>query len=181
MAPGLNRSFDAEKWPYIPTRLWSKVREEARDLVDYQQPLGIMGFDIDKEAVRLARYCAAQAGVQDSIAFQAQPVSSLKSRYHYGYLLCNPPYGERLSEKNAVEQLYRQMGTVFSELDTWSVYILTSHPQFEIFYGRRATKKRKLYNGRIQCNLYQYFGPKPTDLKGPFAKPEFNTDDAEMK
>lgn len=170
MAPGLNRSFDAEKWALLPARLWLKAREEARDLIDYGQPLGIFGFDIDKEVIGLARYHAGQAGLKDSIAFQTQPVDLLKSRYHYGYLICNPPYGERLSEKKEVEQLYRTMGSVFPGLDTWSFYVLTSHPEFELCFGRHASKKRKLYNGRIQCNLFQYFGPRPSELRGPFAR-----------
>lgn len=172
IAPGLNRSFDAENWGFISSSLWIKAREEARDVIDYKQPLGIFGFDIDKDAISLARYHAGQAGLKDSIFFQRQPITSLGSRYKYGYLICNPPYGERLSEKKEVEQLYKTMGDVFKGLDTWSFYVLTSHPQFENCFGRRASKKRKLYNGRIQCNLYQYFGPKPSDLRGPFARPE---------
>ncbi|HEX3011506.1 MAG TPA: class I SAM-dependent RNA methyltransferase, partial [Syntrophomonadaceae bacterium] len=130
------------------------------------------GFDIDKEAISLANYHAHEAGLKDSILFQRQPVDSLGSRYKYGYLICNPPYGERLLGKKQVELLYQQMGTAFSRLDTWSFYILTSHPQFENIYGRKASKKRKLYNGRIQCNLFQYYGPRPNDLRGPFARPE---------
>lgn len=172
MAPGLKRSFDAEKWSFISPRLWDRAREEAVDLIDYRQPLGISGFDIDKEVIKLALYHAHQAGLKGDILFQCQPVQHLGSRYHYGYLICNPPYGERLDEKKEVEQLYRQMGPVFSKLDTWSYYVLTSHPQFERLFGRSASKKRKLYNGRIQCNLYQYYGPRPENLQGPFARPD---------
>lgn len=170
MAPGLNRSFDAEKWGFVSSRFWTKGREEARDLIDYKQPLGIFGFDIDKDAINLSRYHSELAGLKDSIFFQRQPVDALGSRYKYGYLICNPPYGERMSDKKEVEQLYRTMGNVFKGLDTWSFYVLTSHPQFEKWFGDRASKKRKLYNGRLQCNLYQYFGPKPSDLRGPFAR-----------
>jgi putative N6-adenine-specific DNA methylase len=98
-------------------------------------------------------------------------VAKLRSKYNYGYIVCNPPYGERLAEKNDVEILYRQMGEIFKQLDTWSYYVLTSHTRFEKLFNRPASKKRKLYNGRIQCNLYQFFGPKPVALQGPFAKP----------
>lgn len=170
MAPGLNRTFAAEKWDFISSALWHKAREEAQDLIDFQQPLGIFGFDIDKSAIQLARYHASQAKLKDSIVWQRQPVDALGSRYSYGYLICNPPYGERLAEKKEVEQLYLKMGHIFKGLDTWSFYILTSHAQFEKWFGRKASKKRKLYNGRIQCNLYQYFGPRPSELRGPFAK-----------
>lgn len=171
IAPGLKRAFAAEKWPVIPNRVWLKAREEARDLIDYNQPLGIFGFDINSDAINLARYHASHSGLKDVISFQCQPVSKLKSRYNYGYIICNPPYGERLAEKNEVEVLYRQMGEIFKQLDTWSYYVLTSHMRFEKLFSRPASKRRKLYNGRIQCNLYQFFGPKPTTLQGPFAKP----------
>ncbi|MGI5921684.1 MAG: class I SAM-dependent RNA methyltransferase, partial [Syntrophomonadaceae bacterium] len=142
-----------------------------RDLIDHEQPLGIMGFDIDKEVISLARYHVKQCGLQNGISLQCQPVSKLRSKYNYGYIICNPPYGERLAAKDEVEALYRQMGTTFSNLSTWSYYVLTSNLRLEKLFGRRADKKRKLYNGRIQCNLYQFFGPKPTILQGPFAKP----------
>lgn len=170
IAPGLHRNFDAEKWPIIPPRIWSGTREEARDMIDNNQPLGIFGFDINNEVLKLSRYHAGQIGLKDVITFQCRAVADLRSRYNYGYIICNPPYGERLDDKNQVEDLYRQMGEVFPELETWSYYILTSHPQLEKFFNRKASKKRKLYNGRIQCNFYQFFGPKPSSLQGPFAK-----------
>jgi putative N6-adenine-specific DNA methylase len=109
----------------------------------------------------LARYHAGQAGLEGVVTFQERPVSQLGSRHRYGCLVCNPPYGVRLEDASRVERLYREMGGVFGRLDTWSYYILTAHPEFEMLFGRRADKKRKLYNGRIQCNLYQYFGPRP--------------------
>ena len=169
IAPGLNRDFAAEKWPQLPKRIWQAAREEARDSILTNQPLGIMGFDIDGQALDLARYHARQAGLDKFLSFQRQPLSDLRSQYKYGYLITNPPYGERLSDKAEVENLYRQMGTVFRNLDTWSFYVLTSHPLFEKFFNRQADKKRKLYNGRIQCNYYQFYGPKPKNVAGPFA------------
>lgn len=172
IAPGLNRQFDAEKWPQLPAGVWQQAREEARDSILTNQPLGIMGFDIDDQALELARYHARQAGLGNLLSFQRQSVSELRSSYRYGFLITNPPYGERLSEKAEVESLYRQMGSVFKNLDTWSFYVLTSHPGLEKFLGRKADKRRKLYNGRIQCTYYQFYGPKPDKLQGPFAAPQ---------
>jgi len=161
IAPGIKRSFAAESWPNIPSGLWKEAREEANDLAEYGKDLRIHGSDISEEAMSLARYHAREAGVEASIHLQRMPVADIRSRYKYGFIICNPPYGERLGEMREVEKLYRQMGTVFSAFDTWSYYIIASHPAFEKFFGRRADKKRKLYNGRIMCNYYQYFGPPP--------------------
>lgn len=161
IAPGLNRGFAAESWPSIPNELWEKAREEARDLQNFNRELRIHGSDINEEVMSLARYHAKQAGVDSHIHLQRAPASDIRSRYKYGFIICNPPYGERLGEMKEVEQLYQQLGKVFGTLDTWSYYILTSHPGFEKLFGRRADKKRKLYNGRIECNYYQYFGPPP--------------------
>lgn len=172
IAPGLNREFDAEKWPQVPARVWQQAREEARDSILTNQPLGIMGFDIDGQALELARYHARQAGLGNLVSFQRQSVSELRSSYRYGFLITNPPYGERLSEKAEVEGLYRQMGSVFENLDTWSFYVLTSHPGLEKLLRRKADKRRKLYNGRIQCTYYQFYGPKPDKLQGPFMAPQ---------
>lgn len=170
IAPGLMRDFAAQHWPNLSKRYWLNARQEAADLIDRDQPLGILGFDIDQSAIELARYHAAQAGFKSELSFQRQNVNELKSRYKYGYLITNPPYGERLSDKNEVIQLYKTMRQVFSNLDTWSFYILTSHQDFESIFGRKADKRRKLYNGRILVNYYQYFGPKPAVLEGPFSK-----------
>ena len=169
IAPGLGRNFAAENWPQIPTNLWRQAREEARNSILHQQPLGIMGFDVNASVLDLARYHAKQAGLHNHISFQQQDVRQLASKYKYGYLITNPPYGERLSELHEVELLYQDMGKVFRKLDTWSFYIISSHPRFEELFQRKADKKRKLYNGRIQCNYFQFFGPKPEQLQGPFA------------
>lgn len=170
IAPGLGRDFAGEKWDNFNKKLWQSARDEAYSLIDHSQPLGIWAYDIDKEAISLARYHAKQAGVNKLINFQVQDVSKLNSRYKYGYLICNPPYGERLLEEKEVETLYKTMAKSFSRLDTWSYYILTSHPSFTKVFGRKSDKRRKLYNGRIETTYHQFFGPKPQELKGPFAK-----------
>lgn len=161
IAPGLNRQFAAEKWPIIPTRLWSVARDEARELIKRGQKLRIRGTDIDKEVLSLARYHARQAGVSEHIHFQQAPITNLRSSDKYGCIICNPPYGERLEDKVSVEKLYREMGGVLKALDSWSIYVLTAHQKFESLFGRPADRRRKLYNGRIQCNYYQFYGPRP--------------------
>jgi len=161
IAPGINRGFAAEGWPQVPAKLWEMAREEARDLQNRDRELRIQGSDIDDDMMSLARYHAKQAGVDKDIHLQRMPMENISSRYKYGFIICNPPYGERLNEMREVERLYRRMGEIFRTFDTWSYYILTSHPEFERLFGRKADKKRKLYNGRIQCNYYQYFGPPP--------------------
>lgn len=161
LAPGLQREFAAESWPVIPKELWVKAREEARDLASFDLPLRVQGSDLDGDVLSLARYHARQAGVAEKIFFQKLPVAELRSKHKYGFLICNPPYGERLGESREVEKLYREMGTAFKMLDTWSVYVLTSHPDFERHFGKKANKKRKLYNGRIECHYYQFYGPRP--------------------
>ncbi|MDD2421811.1 MAG: class I SAM-dependent RNA methyltransferase [Heliobacteriaceae bacterium] len=158
-APGLHRDFAACHWPNLPPGLWQRAREEAHDLVR-PQDLRIIGTDISDEVLRLARFHAGQAGVGEKIHFQRQALADLQSRYQYGWLVCNPPYGERLGQAREVAALYRQMGQVFTRLPTWSFYVLTAHPQFEKNFGRRAEKRRKLYNGRLECTYYQFFGPR---------------------
>ena len=161
LAPGLNREFAAESWPVIPPKLWREARQEARDLARSEQILTIRGTDVDEEALSLARYHARQAGLEGRIHWQRMPVSELRARQKYGCIICNPPYGERLEDIPTVERLYQEMGQVFKQLDTWSIYVITAHPGFERLFGRPAGRKRKLYNGRIQCNYYQYPGPRP--------------------
>jgi putative N6-adenine-specific DNA methylase len=170
IAPGIYRNFAAEKWPILNKQTWNEAREEALDLIDRVQLLGITGYDIKKSAVELSEYHAGLAGIKNTISFKQQEVSKLNTKYEYGYLITNPPYGERLSEKPAIEDLYQQTKTSFARLNTWSLYILTSYLQLEKIIKRKADKKRKLYNGRIQCYYYQFYGPKPDTLKGVFAK-----------
>jgi len=160
-APGLNRGFAAESWPNIQKRLWDEAREEAEDLIRRDIKLNIRGTDINNKVMSIARYHAKLAGVSDHISFQQMDVADLRTKRKYGCLICNPPYGERLEEIKEVENLYRLMGRVFKTLDSWSFYIITSHRDFERLFGRRADRRRKLYNGRIECQYYQYFGPPP--------------------
>lgn len=164
-APGLNREFAAENWPVLPAALWQTAREEALDLIRMEQKIQIRGTDADKEVLSLARYHARQAEVEKNIHWQQLPVAELRTQQKYGCLICNPPYGQRLAELLAVERLYQQMGQVFESLDSWSYFVLTAHKDFERLFGRRADKKRKLYNGRIECHYYQYFGPRPPRKK----------------
>ncbi len=161
MAPGLKRSFAAEAWPGFPGALWRKARQEAGELAESGGTLRITGTDMDGGVLSMARHHARKAGVEQHIHFQQRPFSELQSRYEYGYIICNPPYGERMGELREAEALYKEMRHVFSKMPTWSFFILSSHLGFEKIFGRSAAKKRKLYNGRIQCNFYQYHGPEP--------------------
>jgi putative N6-adenine-specific DNA methylase len=161
IAPGMNREFVSESWPTIPKTVWREARAETHDLARYDQKLEIIGTDIDDEILRVARRNAAEAGVEDQIHFQRMDVRDVRTKRKYGYLICNPPYGERLGDWKQISRLYRDMGEVFSALDTWSFYVLTSDEQFEKHFGRTASKKRKLYNGNIKVDYYQFFGPKP--------------------
>ncbi len=161
IAPGLKRDFVSEGWPNIPAKLWKNAREEAFSLIKTNKELRIHGFDVDDEVMSLARYHAEEAGVDSYIHLQRMDMQDISSRHKYGCIITNPPYGERLGEMKEVEQLYRRMGQKFKSFDTWSYYIIASHPDFEKIFGRKADKKRKLYNGRLLCNYYQYFGPKP--------------------
>jgi len=161
IAPGLKRSFVSEKWFRIPEKLWDRARQEAQDSIKYDNDIRIQGYDIDDKVIKIARSNAKKAGVEDYIHFQQRDVRDFSSKEKYGFIVTNPPYGERLEDIKTVEQLYKDMGKVFSTLDTWSFYILTAHDGFERYFGRKADKKRKLYNGMMKTDLYQYFGPKP--------------------
>ena len=162
IAPGLRRSFAAEKWPNLPLSLWKKAREEARELVQTElKPRLIMGTDLDSKTIGIARYHSRQAGVDDLIHWQEQSFNDFSNSRKYGNIISNPPYGERLKEGGDIAALYRLMGEKLRQLDTWSFYILTSHRQFENLFGKKASKRRKLYNGGIECQYYQYFGPRP--------------------
>lgn len=165
IAPGLKRDFAAEGWPNIPSSLWKNAREEAYSKINNHVELRIHGSDISEDAMSLARYHAREAGVDSYIHLQRMPMTEIKSKYKYGFIICNPPYGERLGEQQDIEKLYKQMGEAFGTLDSWSYYVLSSHPEFERHFGKRANKKRKLYNGKIQCNYFQFFGPPPARPK----------------
>ncbi len=161
IAPGLRREFVSEKWSQVPDRLWKAARAEAEDLIRRDVKLKLIGTDIDEEVLSLARYHRKLAGLDEQIHLQRLPLSELRNSHKYGCIVCNPPYGERLGEQREVERLYKEMRRVFEVLDTWSVYVITAFDGFEQSYGKRADRKRKLYNGRIECQYYQYFGPRP--------------------
>lgn len=160
-APGLHRSFVSESWQQIPEHIWHSVREEAQAAMN-DVSFRILASDHDSRILKKARENARRAGVSDYVAFQTLPVEEFRSRNKYGYIICNPPYGERTGEEKEIEELYRRMGETFSNLESWSFFIITSHPDFSRLFGRRTSKNRKLYNGMIQCYLYEYFGPRPT-------------------
>ncbi len=161
MAPGLNRDFMAEKWDITPKKLWEKAREDARGKIRTDVKLTLQGYDVDEKVLRVARNNARLAGVENHIHFQKRDMKELSSGDRYGFIVTNPPYGERLQDRKSVEMLYKDMGKVFSKLDTWSFYVITAHEGFEKLFGRRADKKRKLYNGMLKTDYYQFYGPKP--------------------
>ncbi|UAC47033.1 class I SAM-dependent RNA methyltransferase [Bacillus aquiflavi] len=161
IAPGFNREFVSESWEWLKAEVWGEARAEMEELAKYDQPLSIIGSDIDHRMVKIASENAAEAGLGDLISFKQMQVTDFTTNDDYGVIVGNPPYGERLGEKSLVEQMYREMGKTFSLLETWSVYILTSHEQFEELYGKQATKKRKLFNGFIKTDYYQFWGERP--------------------
>ncbi len=161
IAPGFNREFVSEGWDWIPESVWDQARAEAEDLANYDQVLDITGSDIDHRMVKIAEENAFEAGLGGLIDFKQMRVQDLTVKRDYGVIVCNPPYGERLGEKKAVENMYKEMGAVLTKLDTWSVYVMTSYEQFEAVYGKQATKKRKLFNGFIKTDYYQYWGKRP--------------------
>ena len=166
IAPGVNRSFTAEQWTnLIPKQLWYDTVEEARELVDTDIKTDIQGFDIDGEVVKAARENAKRAGVEHLIHFQQRPVAELRHPKKYGFIITNPPYGERLEEKKALPELYTQIGQAFAGLDSWSLYMITSYEDAERYIGRKADKNRKIYNGMIKTYFYQFMGPKPPKAK----------------
>lgn len=166
IAPGMNRSFTAEQWTnLIPKQLWYDTVEEARDLVDTDIKTDIQGFDIDGEVVKAARENAKRAGVDHLIHFQQRPVAELRHPKKYGFIITNPPYGERLEDKKALPGLYTQIGQAFAGLDSWSLYMITSYEDAERYIGRKADKNRKIYNGMIKTYFYQFMGPKPPKTK----------------
>lgn len=166
VAPGKNRSFLAEEWTnFMPYSLWQKVREEAADQEDFTVQTQIQGYDIDEEMVSIARANARLAGVDGLIHFQQRSVAQLSHAKKYGFILTNPPYGERLEEKENLQALYRTLGERYLALDSWSMYVITAYEQAETAIGRKADKNRKLYNGMMKTYFYQYMGPKPTGSK----------------
>ena len=166
MAPGMKRHFLAEKWEnLIPIRHFEDAREEAADLVDLSVETDIQGYDIDGEIIKAARANARMAGVEQLIHFQQRPVSELSHPKKYGFVITNPPYGERLEEKKNLPALYKEMGDAFRRLDSWSEYVITAYEDAEKYIGKKADKNRKIYNGMMKTYFYQFLGPRPPKRK----------------
>lgn len=166
IAPGMNREFTAEAWKnIIPMKDWYEAVTEANDLICDDVKMDIQGYDIDGDIVKNARQNAAAAGVDHLIHLQQRPVSGLNHPKKYGFVITNPPYGERLEEKAALPALYGEIGEAFRRLDSWSCFVLTSYDQAEKYIGRKADKNRKIYNGMIKTYLYEFMGPRPSKRK----------------
>lgn len=161
IAPGLNRSFACDQWERIDKSLWKQAKIEAYKAIDYDFPLKIYGSDIDPDAIELAKENAEKAGVDDCIEFSVKPLKEASLMGDYGCMITNPPYGERLGELKTVEELYRTLGKLMATNPTWSSYVITSMEYFEKLFGKRADAKRKLFNGRIKTDYYQFYGPRP--------------------
>lgn len=162
MAPGMNREFLSEDWKHlIPRKCWYDAMDEANDLVDISVQTDIQGYDIDGDIVRAARANAKAAGVDELIHFQQRSVSDLSHPKKYGFLITNPPYGERIEDKKNLPELYKTIGERFAALDSWSAYIITAYEDTERYFGRKADKNRKIYNGMMKTYFYQFLGPKP--------------------
>lgn len=162
VAPGMNREFTAEAWTnIIPKQLWYDAAEEAQDMVDKDIQVDIQGYDLDGEVVKAARENAKRAGVDHLIHFQQRDVAKLSHPKKYGFVITNPPYGERLEDKEDLPALYTTIGEVYKNLDAWSMYMITSYADAERYVGRKADKNRKIYNGMIKTYFYQFMGPKP--------------------
>ena len=162
MAPGMNRSFLAEEWRnVIKRKCWYEAMDEAGDLVEEDVQVDIQGYDVDGDIVKAARSNAQSAGVDHMIHFQQRPVSALSHPKKYGFIISNPPYGERIEEKENLPALYREIGERFAALDSWSMYLITSYEDAQKYIGRKADKNRKIYNGMLKTYFYQFMGPRP--------------------
>ena len=162
IAPGMNREFTANSWEkIIPRKLWYNACDEAQDMIRKDVEMNIQGYDLDPDIVKCAMANARAAGVDKYIHFQARDVKELSHPKHYGFIVTNPPYGERLEEKEALPELYRTIGESFARLPDWSMYLITSYEDAEKYIGRKADKNRKIYNGMIKSYFYQFMGPKP--------------------
>jgi putative N6-adenine-specific DNA methylase len=161
IAPGGKRRFLAEEWSWLPRSLWNEARTEAREVI-LQEPLApIIGSDLDERAIGMARLHAAEAGVAGDISFHVRSVQDVRFSEEFGCLISNPPYGERIGDPQQVEKVYRSLNELLVRLPSWSIYILTAYPEFERLVRRRPDRRRKLYNGRIECTYYQFYGPRP--------------------
>ncbi|SKA87780.1 THUMP domain-containing class I SAM-dependent RNA methyltransferase [Sporosarcina newyorkensis] len=158
LAPGYNRSFLSEEWPWMKAQVWDRVREEVEDVAKYDQELDIRGYDVDGKMISIAQQNAVEAGFADLISWQQQDVRDLHIEGQNGVLIANPPYGERLGETEEAEDIAEILGSIMEHHPSWSVYILSSLENYETMYGKRATKKRKLFNGFIRTDYYQFWG-----------------------
>lgn len=158
MAPGYNREFISEAWPWMKQQIWDDIRMEAEDVANYDQPLEIIGSDIDHRMVQIAKSNAVEAGFADLITWKQMQVKDFTTLSTDGVMIGNPPYGERIGDIEMVEQMIREMGDNMAKYPSWSVYMLSSMENFETLYGRKATKKRKLFNGFIRTDFYQFWG-----------------------
>lgn len=166
IAPGMDREFLSQTWEHlIPKKAWYDALNEAEDLVRRDVQMQIQGYDIDEEIVKAARQNARDAGVDEYIHFQQRAVKDLSHAKKYGFVITNPPYGERLEEKNALPALYSEFGQAFAALDCWSCYMITSYEDAQKYFGRTADKNRKIYNGMLKTYFYQFLGPKPPKRK----------------
>ena len=166
MAPGKNRTFLAQAWEnLVPESFWNDALEEAEELQDLSVETDIQGYDIDGEIMRVARANAARAGVEKLIHLQQRPLSALSHPKKYGFLITNPPYGERIEEKENLPALYKELGEKIRQLDSWSAYVITAYEDAERYIGRKADRNRKIYNGMMKTYYYQYIGPKPPARK----------------
>ena len=165
MAPGMNRSFEAENWTeFLPKKAWYEAIDEADSLINYNVEMDLQGYDKDSRMLKIARQNAADAEVEHLIHFQQREVKDLSHSKPYGFIIANPPYGERLEDRETLPVIYQQMKEAFDKLDTWSKYVITSYEDTEKYLGK-PTKKRKVYNGMIRGEFYQYLGPKPPRRK----------------
>lgn len=162
IAPGMDRSFISEGWEHlIPKKCWYEAITEANDVMLKDLEMNIQGYDIDGSMVKAARENARLAGVEQYIHFQQRPMQDLSSPKKYGFIITNPPYGERIEEKEAMPKLYKEMGETFAKLDSWSYFLITGFEDAQKYIGRQADKNRKIYNGMMKTYFYQYMGPKP--------------------
>ncbi|GAB4073612.1 class I SAM-dependent RNA methyltransferase [Barrientosiimonas marina] len=164
IAPGFNRDFASEEWKWIKKRYWDEAFEEVEDKANYDQKLNIRGSDIDHKLIGIAKSNAEEAGLGDLITWKQMQARDLTITATNGYLVTNPPYGERLGDKSEIASLYQDLGSIMHTHPSWSVYILSAFAEFEKYYGETATKKRKLFNGFIQTDYYQYFGKKQNNV-----------------
>ena len=162
IASGIDRKFLYTSWKNFDSKYYSLALEEAENNIIYGQKLRINAFDIDNNCISIARHHAKRARVENHIHFQQMDMRNISSKYSYGVMFANPPYGERLLKEREIKLLYKDINTMFYNLDNWSLYLITAYPEFEKAFNKKADKNRKLFNGNIECKLYQYMGKKPT-------------------